>query len=181
MLTELQARKIERRFALSDADHDGVLHAEDYERSAHTIAALRGWAPGTPEYRTLHATVLGWWQNIRQAADTTGDGTVTRDEWLAFHDRLLATPGMLDKAAEGMVSIFFYAFDLAGDGAMDVRDYRAFLQGLGVTDAAAEDVFPMLDRNADGMLTREEWLELVREFFSSDDPAAPGNQILGPY
>src|SRR5215204_635678 len=125
MLTDLQARKITRRFAVSDADHDGVLRADDYERSADTIGALRGWAPGTPEYSTMHATVMGWWETIRQAADTTGDGTVTLDEWLAFHDKLLATPGGMDRAAEGMVSIFLAVFDLAGDGALDVQDYRA--------------------------------------------------------
>jgi hypothetical protein len=37
-----------------------------------------------------------------------------------------------------------------------------------------------IDRNYDGLLSKEEFLPLLEEFYYSDDPNAPGNGIFGP-
>ena len=44
-----------------------------------------------------------------------------------------------------------------------------------------EKVFQKLDLNENGTLSKEEILQLTREFFYSDDPDARGNWALGPF
>ena len=50
----------------------------------------------------------------------------------------------------------------SGDGNFSLRAIRA------------------LDRNGDGVLDQEEVQQALREFYTSDDPQAPGNLIFGP-
>lgn len=45
---------------------------------------------------------------------------------------------------------------------------------------AADIAFPRWDRDANGYVSKEEMAEVVREFFHSSDPDAPGNLLFGP-
>jgi hypothetical protein len=38
-----------------------------------------------------------------------------------------------------------------------------------------------LDTNSDGIINREELLEIGRQFYRSDDPGSAGNMLFRPY
>ncbi|MDJ0516140.1 MAG: EF-hand domain-containing protein [Trichodesmium sp. MO_231.B1] len=40
------------------------------------------------------------------------------------------------------------------------------------------EIFPKLDLNGDGGITKDELVELLRQFHGSDDPNAPGTYFL---
>jgi len=73
------------------------------------------------------------------------------------------------------------AFDLDGDGAWNVDDYRAFFQVLEIRDADPVEVFQQLDTDGDGLLYHHEVMQRLVEFYTSDDSQAPGNVLVGPY
>ena len=52
---------------------------------------------------------------------------------------------------------------------------------FGLGSNLARSVFVELDANSDGVISREELLEISRQFYRSDDPASPGNLLFGPF
>lgn len=47
--------------------------------------------------------------------------------------------------------------------------------------AHTDDVFPLLDRDGDGGLSREEFIAHWTEFWAGNDPAAPGTWMFGRF
>ena len=88
MLTEFQKRKIANLFAVHDLNRDGALEQSDYVEYARRLAAESGLGPGSTKYEELMSRFLGFWEMLRQMADTNHDNRVTRREWLALFEQL---------------------------------------------------------------------------------------------
>ncbi len=181
MLTDLQVRKLTRRFKVSDSDNNGVLERSDFERIAELTAALRGWAPDSQERKRLSANLMGWWSGMQPLADSDKSNQISLQEWLNYHDRIIHDPALYRATIGAVIEFDLQAYDLDGDGALSLEDYTGFFASLGLSAASAAEVFPKLDRNGDGIIVRPELLQLVDEFFKSDDPQAVGNWMLGPF
>ncbi len=178
MLTDLQKRKLAVLFHANDANRDGFLEQEDFERIADLYAQPRGWQPGSPGYDSLHATFLGIWQGLRESAHPARADRVTLDEMLASFDRLFQSdPDLVPRLS----ALAFDTLDADGDGKIFIDEYRQLLATALLDAPVADQTFPRLDLNSDGYLTREELNQLFAEFFLSDDPNAPGNWLWGPY
>lgn len=48
-------------------------------------------------------------------------------------------------------------------------------------DGGVDEVFPRLDLDGDGYLSRAEFGELWADFWRGDDPASPGQWVFGPF
>ncbi len=178
MLTDLQKRKLAVLFHANDANRDGFLEQEDFERIADLYAQPRGWQPGSPGYDSLHATFLGIWQGLRESAHPARADRVTLDEMLASFDRLFESGS--DVVAQWS-DLVCSTLDADGDGKLGVAEYRQLLATASLDAHVADQTFPRLDLNSDGYITKEELNQLFDEFFLSDDPNAPGNWLWGPY
>ncbi len=181
MLSELQTRKLTRRFKISDADNNGVIERIDFERIAERSAELRGWSSDSPETKKLHANLMGWWSGMQPMADVDQSNQITLQEWLNYHDQLIHDPELYQATIGVVIEFDLQVYDLDGDGALNLGDYTAFFASLGLNAEAAAEVFPKLDRNGDGLISRSELLQLVDEFFKSDDPQAAGNWMMGAF
>ena len=53
------------------------------------------------------------------------------------------------------------------------------LQAFNLDPSLVDQVFPRMDTNHDGFISLDEYSARVREFYGND-PAAPGNWLLGP-
>jgi Ca2+-binding EF-hand superfamily protein len=71
--------------------------------------------------------------------------------------------------------------DIDGNGRISPQEYALFLKAYNVDERLFDDIFRHLDLNGDGYLSRDEIFKLVREFYLSDDPQAPGNWLVGPF
>jgi juvenile hormone diol kinase len=162
-----------------DADRDGAIEESDYEVAAGRIAGLGGLKPNSTEYEQLHSQLVnGGWQLMRQF-DSNGDGRVTVEEALKGFDALHADP---QRYREVIVEPAYSSFDLIDtdhDGRITAEEHRAYLIALSVDEATAETAFEHLDLNGDGFLSREEFVQLIDEFYTSDDPDVAGGWFYG--
>src|SRR5215469_15498544 len=128
MLSQFQERKLARMFDLYDVNKDGFIEAADYERVGEGFATGTGAAPGTPDYEQLRATYLGFWEHLRQAADADGDGKVTRAEFLASYETLLA----MRETIAGVSQAILKMTDRDGDGRISREEFTANMHAYGV-------------------------------------------------
>ena len=176
MSTQFRHRQLGRIFELYDVNKDGYIDAADYARVGQGFGTATGSAPGTGDNEKWRATHLGFWEQMRQAADTDHDGRVSREEFVAYHE---AFPAMRETVADVAQTVLRLA-DRDGDGKISLAEYSALSRAYGVDAPAANEAFGHLDRDGDGFIDTNELLQNIQEFFYGDDPNAPGNWLVGP-
>ncbi|MCA9688489.1 MAG: hypothetical protein R3A51_05600 [Nannocystaceae bacterium] len=182
MISDLRTRKLHHFFDVIDTNGDGVFTAHDTELVAEKIAALGRLAPGSAEHEAFLFGFNKYWEELRQRCDTSADGRVTREEWLAFHEVMLADPDAYAAIAESSAQLMFALVDDDHDGVIPIERYGEWMRAWGSAD---DESFPEIARRLDpdgaGALTRAQVLRYTHEFFYSEDPDAPGNWSLGRF
>lgn len=181
MLTDLQKRKLTSLFYWYDADDNGNLHVDDFERLVQNIVGIRGHGPGSQEYADLRTQFMFDWSALVASADKSGDNAVSLDEWLAHMDTILHIDEASERTIDSLTRIIWSLTDIDGSGRISPREYALFLRAYNIDERIRDTIFRQLDMNGDGHLTREEITKLVREFYLSNDPDAPGNWLIGPF
>ncbi|HWI62606.1 MAG TPA: EF-hand domain-containing protein [Symbiobacteriaceae bacterium] len=180
MFTDLQKRKLIRYFHVLDSDRNGYLEKADFDQILRNLAELRGWKPGTAHFTALEAGVMSIFGNTVKHADKDGDGRCTLDEWFGMEEEVLGTPENFRLYSLDVAKGLFDVIDFDLDGEIGSQEWVNFFHAFcRLPVGAALESFTHLDKNGDGRLTKDEILELVREFHYSDDPAAPGNWLFG--
>ncbi|BAZ24853.1 calcium-binding EF-hand-containing protein [Kalymmatonema gypsitolerans NIES-4073] len=181
MVSELQQRKFTKLFSMYDANNNGVLAKDDFEKIIQKIAELRGWKQGSTEYNTLFDKYIFYWQHIRDAADKNRDDTVTLEEWFAYHEKLLSAKDSYEEQVGTLAALVYDVFDADNDGQLNIKEFEEVFLVYNIPRVFVPYIFSRLDLNGDGLLSKQEVLQLLYEFHFSDDPEAPGNLLFGPY
>ena len=106
------------------------------------------------------------------AIDTDGDGMVSLEEWLAFQNRVFSA---LDKTNSGFIDASeFYGSD---------RDMTPIAPGAFITGLRTKEMFMKIGPDAQGRISREEYLGFQRKIFDMMDKdhkknIGPGDFIL---
>lgn len=177
MASVFQQRKFEGMFAAFDADGDGRLREEDFHALVARWNRMPAVGPGTELRARVESLLMGWWTVLRDSADADGDDAVDMDELLAVVDRL---PTMLADVTATADTVFD-AVDANGDGVISPEEHRTLVETWNGRAVDITGVFELLDLNGDGHLSREEFALLWRQFWTSDDPAEPGNWLCGRF
>jgi Ca2+-binding EF-hand superfamily protein len=181
MLTDLQRRKLTRYFRVYDLDDDGRLANADFERVVENVRILHDVDAGSAVYCRLRDAYIIRWDALRGFADKDADGSVDLDEWLGYWTELLGSSERYDAEVVAVTDRIFEMFDTDGDGVLGANEFCDFFGMFGLKTAMARQVFIGLDLDGDGAITRDELLEMADQFYRSNDPAAPGNNLFGPY
>ncbi|MEU5090114.1 EF-hand domain-containing protein [Streptomyces sp. NPDC021356] len=176
MASEFQRDKLVNMFRAFDTDENGYLDQRDFQALAERWRGLPGVRPGSELAARVDTVMLGWWDHLATHVDTDNDGKVDLDEILAMVDRL---PIMREVVAATAETIFD-AVDENGDGRISPTEHRLLVDTWHGESVDTAGVFDQLDQDGDGHLSRPEFTELWIQFWISDDPAEPGNQLCGP-
>jgi len=186
VLTSLQVEKFTKQFRQLDADKNGELGRDDFEALVNRLREDRGWAPDSPRYAKARECYEALWEALKRRCDLDDNGTVSPAEWLAFHQdalydsqEILFISPQYEELVDVMTNFVRETLDDDGDGEIRVAEYEAFLKAYGVDGQEAKDCFAGLDRNGDGVISEMELLDLVLEYYCSEDPKAPGNHFFG--
>jgi Ca2+-binding EF-hand superfamily protein len=177
MASEFQRQKINGVFQAMDVDGDGYLDESDFRALTDRWLEVRGGDPGSAAHLTLTSIMMGWWTTLRAAADQDRDDRVTLDEVLLVVDLLITMEDAVLRTADAM----FDAVDENSDGRVSAGEYNRMIEAWRGTATDTDAVFPLLDLDGDGHLSRAEFRQLWSEFWTGDDPDAPGTWVFGRF
>nr|BFD87535.1 EF-hand domain-containing protein [Streptomyces sp. Xyl84] len=176
MASDFQRDKLVAMFRAFDVDDNGYLDQRDFQALAERWKDLPRVRPGSELAARVDTVLRGWWDLLAEHVDTDHDGKVDLNEILAMVDLLPTMRGVVAATAETV----FDAVDEDGDGRISPAEHRRLVDTWHGRSVDVADVFDRLDQDGDGRLGRREFTELWIQFWTSDDPADPGNQMCGP-
>jgi EF-hand domain pair len=100
--------------------------------------------------------------------DTDGDGTVSREEWIAFQEEVYA---MLDTNKDGNVD--------AKEFMNNKKEIASFATGGFARGLQTMDMMHKIDANGDGMVTRDEFVAYQNKVFDAMDASTGHKGKLG--
>jgi juvenile hormone diol kinase len=158
-----------------DADDNKVLECRDFELLAKRYAEHNAWPEDSEQSQNMHAFLLMWWEMLEAHCDANGDGRLTPHEFIEASD------ARDDAAIDGGGAVIFDAFDTDRSGTISVEEYRRFLLIYSMDASHADEDFARLDSDADGALTRDEFSEIMLQYFRSEDPDERGNFLFAEH
>ena len=181
MLTDLQAKKLTRYFQVYDITDDGRIESSDFERVIENVRVLRGASERSLDGNGLRQAYMAFGAALSASADSDGDGGIDLDEWLAYGQIALEDDARYEAEVEAITNHLFPVFDTDEDGEIGPDEFADFYGVFGLGGNLARSIFVELDANNDGVISRDEFLEIGRQFYRSDDRGSAGNMLFGPF
>jgi EF-hand domain pair len=192
MLTDFQKRKLMKLFSMYDACNLGVLKISDFECLAQRLADLRGWQPNTEPYEDITSKYLLLWNRMRseikhkvlsqeniEEATTQIRSQVNLEEWFIYFDIVLNDPSYHEETL-ALTETVFAVVDTDESGHLDKEEWANFFRVYNIPVIYVEETFAKIDLDGNGVLTKDEVLSMIKDFYFSNDPDASGNYMFGP-
>uniref|UniRef100_A0A1A9ZZ27 EF-hand domain-containing protein n=1 Tax=Glossina pallidipes TaxID=7398 RepID=A0A1A9ZZ27_GLOPL len=161
-----------------DVNQSGEIDVKDFELAIERVCQLRGWAKGTPKNQETHSVMLEIWEGLRSKADKDNDGQVSVEEWCNMWDAYAKDPSTVMDWQNKYMNFMFDLEDASNDGGIDASEFALVCSSYGLEKKECELAFKKMARGQDEV-SREQFASLWEEYFSSEDPCAPGNFIFG--
>lgn len=182
MLTEVQIKKLAKRFRLLDQDRNGYIELADYQAIAQRTAEIFGLDGADPRAANLRFAYTVLHKAMHTGADENRDGRVDEREFIyEAGARMAADPDSFDRAMAGVLRALFAVCDADNDATIGPGELRKLLQTYALSEHDIEVAFSHLDRDSSGGITQAELAQATREFYCSADPDAPGNWFFGDF
>lgn len=181
MLTEFQKRKLVKLFSMYDTTHNGRLAHQDFEKITKRIIDLRNWSKRSPRCQILIHKYEYKWKRLIEKADKAHNQEISLDEWFNYHDAILNNQTLYQEEVQSLMEIVVEALDDDEDGKLTQQDWGKLLSVYSISPVYAASVFSKLDTDQNGFLTNAEVLQMIFDFYHSDQPEVPANSMFGPY
>lgn len=180
-MTELQKVKQVHYFNVLDYNGDGVLEKHDFLDIADRLADMRDYEQGSAYHTAVRQEILRIWTNARALSGKDDKTQITLDDWLAHEEKVLNSDVLVRSYVQGIAQAIFDILDADNDHRISEDEYLKFFRAFRGDPEEGKVAFQKLDAEEKGFLTRDEFLKVVTEFHTSDDPQARGNWLFGPY
>jgi len=167
--------KMRTAFERMDEDQDGVLREKDFNLMADRFIAAKGLtgnnAQGVKDYYINEI----WGKYFKSC---TGTDTSTSDDFVENLKRqgkknILAT-------TDEIHSRYFEAIDTNKDGVIQLAEFTAYFEILGIDPKYAKQAFDSVDADKDGNISRCEFISAGNDFFNMEDSGNAGDYFFGP-
>lgn len=181
-MTTLVDRKLEHGFAMIlDTSGDGRMTKSDFTGLAQRMGAT---FPGTSQAKIsqLETTLKTLWDHHLSQMDTDGDDSVSKAEFTSGWKSAIEINQDTMLADFGSASVAWLDIaDTNSSGMLDKGEFvHMYSQVFGLPEEHLGASFDKLDRDGDQQLSRQEIQQAATEFWTSEDPQAPGNWLFGP-
>lgn len=160
-----------------DVNQSGTIDKKDFELAIEKICALRGWPAGHAKNKETHETMIKIWEGLRSKADKDNDGQVSVEEWCNMWDAFAKDPSSVLDWQQRYMQFMFDLEDASTDGTIDVNEFATVCSCYGVDKKECEQAFKKMSKGPE--VTRDEFANLWKDYFSSEDPSSAGNFIFG--
>ena len=164
-----------------DADGDGRLTEADHRIMGRSVAASLGHPAGGVEEARIVDAYVSIWHDLHAPHLPEGVDAITRDQFVGSTGSLVDQPDAARALLGGLAEAFLAIADADRDGRVGLDEFFHFQRGhfAGFSREQAAEAFAKLDRDGDGCLDAGEFVTAIVEFWTSSDPAAPGNWWAG--
>jgi len=170
---------LRRRFAVLDTGRTGTWRQDDYEQQARQVCGTTGRADGSAPAAALAAAQRALFSALLAHMDADGDQRITPEEFADSIGRPVRDQAAFDAAVTAAATALMQAADTDGNGVLDPGEYTRFAAAYGASTGQAARAFRKLDLDRNGVLDTTEFTQAIRQFFTSPDPATPGNLVFG--
>ncbi|HET6503011.1 MAG TPA: EF-hand domain-containing protein [Amycolatopsis sp.] len=172
-------RNLEVMFGIFDVTQDGFITPDDFASHADSTCAALRLAEGSPHWHTIHRALESWWQHLRENARVT-NGRIPTGECVAIMaDRLVDDEPFFSSTIGPIAETIFRVLDSDGDDWISEGEFVQVYVASGLTEEVAVEAFGKIDANSDGRIGIAEFVQVVREAFTSADPDSPGAWFFG--
>ncbi|MFF4340886.1 EF-hand domain-containing protein [Kitasatospora sp. NPDC001540] len=181
MSDDLLIAKISHGFDHLDADGDGRLTEHDHVLMGQSVARALGHPAGSAEEQRIVGAYVAIWRELHLPYLPAGAQEMGRAEFLASTASLADDPEAAEATLGALARAFLAVADADGNGRVDADEFFAFQRGHfpQLRRSEADTAFAHLDRDGDGELSAAEFERAIVEYWTSRDPAAPGNWWAG--
>ena len=179
MLSDLRKRKLTQLFRLWDTNGDKFIEQSDYALVAFRVAELNGAALSSIDYQTIQEGYLNNWLSLCQVTHKGKDDLISLDEYLAAQEEILKDKVAWDYLVRDHMHDLATRADHDQDGKVTLAEFSEFACSYGISVDKALKGAQRLDLDDDGLISIEEILRHLEDFYYSDDPSSPGNHFAG--
>ncbi|XP_037088537.1 sarcoplasmic calcium-binding protein-like [Pollicipes pollicipes] len=179
--SEFWKRKMVTLFELHDTDGDGRIDWTDYVRVQTRLCQTTG--VGMKEEVDAMLNFRRLWEYWLGSVEDPHTA-ITREEFVRSLQHAINQPAYKTTEKKQMpVWAFFYKIfemiDANGNRIISPKEYKIFFKAYGLSDEMAEKSFKAIDRNADGFLSIDEFVNVAIDFLYSEDETTIGKEFFG--
>lgn len=164
---------------------------DDFVGVSDEIISHLGWSDADRKARVLINKASRLF--IQLAIDIEGadlldiddaDVSISQEDWINFFNKELEDTtdgGLLDHYIHRTSYHLFSLFDFNDDEYISKEEFNMMFGVYRIPLDASEKSFEMLDINGDGMISSEELISALEDYFESTDADAPGNWLFGDW
>lgn len=179
MVSDFRKKKILHVFnTLFDSNKSGSIDKNDLEGIANKVAKVRGFKPGDAKFKEIQESLQTIWNLLQQHGDADNDGQVSAKEWIEICDDYAKNPNAPQQWQNACMKFIFDIEDASKDGSIDADEFSTIYASFGLDKVEAVQAFNKLSKGKSSV-TWNEFQELWKEYFTSEDPNAAGNFIFG--
>ena len=181
MLTELQKNKLTHYFNVLDYDKSGTLEKKDFISIGENLSVLWGFPPDSPEHQASIKRCSQIWKDFHQFIGKEDDEQASLSDWLDFADKHIVNGSdeLYERHIHKVAMEIIDLFDTNADGFLSLNEYLDLFMAYRIEIKYSAKAFTKLDTNKDDLISREELLQAIKDFFRSDDESVPGNWLFG--
>ncbi|RMZ94445.1 sarcoplasmic calcium-binding [Brachionus plicatilis] len=177
MVEQLLKKKVATLFQRLDVDGNGSIDQTDLAKWADKLVSYGNIdADGEANLRAKMDTM---WKEYFDPADTDKSGSISFDEMYAYFETAVADDNKKD-VLKSILPLIFDAIDSDKSASVTKLEFANYFKSLNINDPmVANQVFESMDVNSDGTLSKEEFTEFGKNYFTCAD-MDPASLLFGP-